>query len=166
MRSLKFTLGVISKIETFILVIFILFMIFFSFAQVVLRSFFDSGFPWADAMLRNMVLWVGFVGASLATQEDRHIKIDALTAFLSPTWKKISDCVTSFVTVGISCIFVFASVRFVRMEYVAETHTFLNMPFWIVQMIIPIGFGLISLRFLLRFLNDISCLKAHFQEVA
>ena len=141
------------------LVLFVVAMIFLSFAQVVLRNFFDWGISWGDIGLRNMVLWVGFIGASLATKENRHITIDALTKFLSPSLKALSDVLTSFVSFLVGLIFVWASFHFVAVEKEAGGIAFLNVPFWTLEMIIPIGFSLISFRFLIKVIEDIAYLK-------
>ncbi len=146
----------ISHLENFLLVTFMLFMIGLSFAQVVLRNVFSSGFNWADICLRNIVLWVGFMGASLATQQNRHITIDALTKFLSPRLQIVAEVLTSIVSTAIGGIFIWASVSFVLSEHEAESLAFLGIPFWVVELIIPIGFGLITLRFFLKALENIS----------
>ena len=146
----------ISRLENILLVVFVLFMIGLSFTQVILRNFFSSGFNWADICLRNIVLWVGFMGASLATRDNRHITIDALTNFLSPRFKLLVEVLTSIVSVGIGSIFVWASVSFVRSEYESESLAFLGIPFWVVEIIIPVGFGLITLRFFLKAMEDFS----------
>ena len=152
---------IISRLENLLLVVFVLFMIGLSFAQVVLRNFFSSGFDWGDICLRNVVLWVGFMGASLATRDNRHITVDALTNFLSPRLKLIAEFVTSSVSVGIGSVFIWASFSFVRSEYEAESLAFLGIPFWIVQIIIPVGFGLITLRFFLKAFEDFSKILSH-----
>src|SRR3989338_9064966 len=152
---------IISRLENFLLVVFVLFMIGLSFTQVVLRNFFSSGFTWADFCLRHIVLWVGFMGASLATRDNRHITVDALTNFLSPWFKLLAEVLTSLVSVGIGGIFVWASIHFVRSEYEAGSLAFLGIPFWVVEIIIPVGFGLITLRFLLKFMEDVSKLLSH-----
>ena len=64
-------------------------MILFAFAQVFLRSIQGSEFlrssfdslpepvAWFDNVARHLVIWVGVLGASLATAEGRHISIEA-----------------------------------------------------------------------------------------
>lgn len=155
---------IISRFENLLLVIFVLFMIGLSFVQVVLRNFFSSGFDWADICLRNIVLWVGFIGASLATRDNRHITVDALTNFLSPRLKLIAEFLTSIVSVGIGCVFIWASVSFVHSEYEAESLAFLGISFWMVEIIIPVGFGLITLRFFLKAMEDFSKLFARWNH--
>ncbi|HBQ21515.1 MAG: hypothetical protein A2Z91_02070 [Deltaproteobacteria bacterium GWA2_38_16] len=155
MKFLKSLNDTIARLETFLLVGFVLIMIGLSFSQVIMRNFFSGGFTWADVCLRNMVLWVGFIGASLATQQNRHITIDALTKFLSPFWKRISEVLTSLFSFGMGIVFMMASYGFVKSEYEAQGMAFLGIPFWVIQLIIPIGFGFISFRFLIKAIEDI-----------
>ncbi len=156
MKGIRSFSEIISRIENILLVVFVLFMIGLSFVQVVLRNFFSSGFDWGDICLRHIVLWVGFIGASLATRDNRHITVDALTNFLSPRLKLIAEALTSSVSVGIGCVFIWASLSFVRSEYESESLAFLGIPFWMVEIIIPVGFGLIVLRFFLKVIEDFS----------
>ena len=72
----------IEKAETVLLVVILSVMILLSFLQVLLRNFFEQGILWGDILIRNLVLWVGFIGASLATRENKHINIDLFTRFL------------------------------------------------------------------------------------
>jgi TRAP-type C4-dicarboxylate transport system permease small subunit len=149
----------ISRIESVLLVAIVLFMITLSFLQVVLRNFFSGGITWADVCLRNLVLWVGFIGASLATKENRHITVDVVTKFVSPLFREIADLLASAVSVIIGFIFIYASARFVISEYEAETIAFLGIPFWVVQTIIPFGFSMITFRFVLKVIEDIEDLR-------
>jgi len=164
MKRLRAVNDGIEKAESLLLVIIVVLMIALSFSQVVLRNFFSWGFSWGDVGLRNMVLWVGFIGASVATKQDRHITIDALTKFLSPAWKAIANCLTSFFSFALSLVFIYASVAFIRTEYQAGGIAFLGIPFWEVQLIIPVGFGLMGLRFLIKVIEDIDCLRTRLKN--
>jgi TRAP-type C4-dicarboxylate transport system permease small subunit len=66
----------IEKGETALIVFIVIFMVFLAFLQVVLRNVFSQGLLWGDILLRQLVLWIGFIGASLATREEKHINID------------------------------------------------------------------------------------------
>ena len=58
--------------------------------QVVLRNFFNTGVEWADILVRSLVLWVGFLGASLATRKAKHINIEIVSKIITnPTLAKI-----------------------------------------------------------------------------
>ena len=55
----------LEKGEGFLLVLFLSLMILFSFLQVILRNFFNFALTWADVFIKNLVLWVGFIGELL-----------------------------------------------------------------------------------------------------
>ncbi|MEJ2722735.1 MAG: TRAP transporter small permease subunit [bacterium] len=58
-------------------------LIFFGCLQIVLRNFFHTGLIWADPLMRHIVLWLGCMGAVLATSRMRHISIDIFTRLRS-----------------------------------------------------------------------------------
>ena len=72
----------VSKIEGFLLSIFLMGMIFLAFLQVVMRNLFNAGIPWADTVVRLLVLWVGFLGAVLATKLEQHLTVEVLAKYL------------------------------------------------------------------------------------
>lgn len=129
-------------------------MVILSFLQVLLRNFFDTGLLWGDILLRHLVLWVGFVGASLATREEKHINVDILTKLISPRIVPfIKFCVHLF-AILICSVLAKASWIFLTFEIEAGTVIFLNIPAWYIQIILPIGFALIGFRFLLKIMDQ------------
>ncbi len=51
--------------------------------QIIARNFFDTGFSHMEVLTRHLILFIIFMGAALVSEQNRHIKIDILTAFLS-----------------------------------------------------------------------------------
>jgi len=140
----------IEKTETAVLVAVLAVMVVFAFLQVVLRNIFDEGILWGDIFLRHLVLWVGFLGASLAARESKHINIDLFTRFLSDKGKIISHIITGLFSVFICVLLTDASWTFVQDEQMMGTEIFNNVPAWYFQVIIPIGFLLMAFRFLVQ----------------
>ena len=68
----------IGRLEKAIMVLFLGLMIVTAFAQIALRNFVGIGLPWSEPLVRYLVLWVGFIGASLAAREGRHITIEVI----------------------------------------------------------------------------------------
>jgi TRAP-type C4-dicarboxylate transport system permease small subunit len=77
-RSLK----ALHLAEDLILVLLLGGLVLLAAAQIFMRNLFDAGLPWADPLLRLMVLWLALAGALAATREKRHIHIDLLSRFL------------------------------------------------------------------------------------
>lgn len=148
----------IERAETTVLVLVLGFMVVFAFLQVVLRNIFDEGILWGDILLRHLVLWVGFLGASIATRESKHINIDLFNRFLSENGKHISHLITNLFSVFICILLTKAGWNFVQDEKMMGTTIFSDMPGWYFQIIIPIGFLLMAFRFLIKSFENIHSL--------
>jgi len=142
--------GSIELLEQTLLATFLGFMILIAFLQIILRNFFSTGLDWGDQLLRNLVLWVGFVGATLATKEGRHINIDIVSRYLPSLGKHIVTLITHFFSFFVCCALTYAALKFIKNEVEMGNRTFLNIPAWIPEMILPMTFGLMTFRFGLR----------------
>ena len=149
MRFIQKFNAFVEQIETYILVLITLVMVILSFLQVILRNVFDEGLLWGDIFLRHLVLWVGFIGASLATKDEKHINIDVLTRFARGKGKLIIQGIIYFFSAYICFLLLDASWNFVLEEIEYKTMLFGDIPSWYFQIIIPVGFGLMVLRFVL-----------------
>ena len=145
----------IQRTETIVLVLVLGIMVLFAFLQVVLRNIFNEGILWGDILLRHLVLWVGFLGASLATREQKHINIDLFSRFMSDKGKLIVRFITNLFSVFICYLLADAGWTFVQDEQMMGTVIFADIPAWYFQIIIPIGFILMSFRFLVLALENI-----------
>jgi len=151
-----------AKGERVVMVVMVVVMIVLAFLQVTLRNVFGSGFTWADVFIRHLVLWVGFIGASLATMEGRHINIDIVSKLLSPSQRRWSELVTNLFATFISFMLSYASYLFVAMEKEAGSKLFMEIPTWIFQLILPLAFFVMGFRFFTRFLE--TALAHHLQH--
>jgi TRAP-type C4-dicarboxylate transport system permease small subunit len=154
MKILKSIESVLNKIEGAVLIFLLLVMLFMAFGQVVLRNFFSGGLVWGDILLRHLVLWIGFLGAALATSGERHLNIDILTRYL-PERLRGAVAALSNVFAAAVCFFLFrASLTFIGFEIVNKNTVFADIPSWFAQIIIPIGFGLLTFHFIVRAILD------------
>lgn len=156
----------IEKTETYLVVIILTVMIVLSFAQVVLRNFWSQGILWGDILLRHLVLWVGFIGASLATREQKHINIDLFTRFLGKVPKTIIRLVINLFSALVCFLLADAGYTFVLDEKAMGTVLFGEIQAWYFQIIIPVGFLLMSLRFLFEAVSSIFSGTENTAEVA
>lgn len=154
------------KAETVFLVLFFGTMIVLSFTQVILRNFFGTGLLWADTLVRHLVIWVGFMGAAIATHEERHISIDALTKFFSPRWKAIAQILTSLFAIVVCWFLADAALVFLRAEQASGSDLILSIPTWVALIVIPAGYGLMAIHFLVKVVENVMRLLGKEAEVA
>lgn len=143
-------LRVLHLLEDGLLVAVLAGMILLAVIQIVLRNLAGGGLLWGDALLRLMVLWLGVLGAAAATREDRQISIDVLSRFLSPRFRAASRLLTSLFTAAVCSVLAWHGWRLVAMDREAAITAFASVPAWLCQLVIPVGFGLIALRSLVR----------------
>ena len=155
-KTLKFIDNSLALVENSLIVLIVAVMVVMSFLQVFLRNFFDYGILWGDIFLRHMVLWVGFIGASLATRDEKHINIDVLGRISPEKFRPYLRTVVDLFTMVVCIALAYAAYGFLQYEIEANTILFNNISAWIFQIIIPLGFALIAFRFLLKILERIS----------
>ena len=159
MKFIKAISTTLSWIERSIVVILLSGMVLLAFTQVVLRNMFSTGFLWADPLLRHTVLWIGFLGASLATQQEKHINIDLITRFFSLRITNFARIATNAFAGAVCGFLAHAGWTFLLSEMTSEGalltigHT--EFQTWWFQVIIPVGFGLMSFRFFIRTIEHI-----------
>lgn len=125
-------------------------MIGLSFLQIVLRNVAQSGFVWTDPLLRHLVLWIGFLGALLATRAGRHIQIDVLSRLLPERWLRWTALVTHLLSSFVCVLLCNASFKMVRDEAAFGSTSFLEVPTWILQSVMPVALWLMAYRFACR----------------
>ena len=139
--------NLIAHMEKWILVFIVMAMVSFAFLQVLLRNIFSEGFLGGDIILRHLVLWVGFIGASLATRENKHINIDVFSRFIKGRKKIFVEILVLLFSALVAYLLLKASISFVMMEKEFGSTLFGSVQAWYFQVIIPIGFMLILFRF-------------------
>lgn len=143
----------IRFVESGLLVLLLGSMILLAAYQVIARNFFDTGILWGDALVRVLVLWVTFIGATIASRHDEHIRIDLLTRFTGPRSSLWLDRFRSLFTAFITAVFAWYSYEFVRLDYEDGIIAFASVPAWVCELVMPLGAALISLRYLIRALT-------------
>lgn len=139
---------VLHGIEAGFVALMLAIMLVLSFLQIVLRNLAQSGFVWIDPLLRHLLLWIGFAGGALATRLDRHINVDALTRFFPPAAKRWLALVTNGFAAFVCLLLADATLRMVRSEAGANTTGFLDVPTWVLQIVMPIACFVMSCRFI------------------
>lgn len=139
----------IQRLENAILVLLLGAMITLAGAQIILRNIFDSGLSWSDPLLRVLVLWVGMFGAMIATQQDRHIRIDLLTRYIPKSWHIYTDRLTHLFSAVVTTLLTWHSGRFVYFEWQDGTTLVDDFPTWVAESVLPLGFCIMAIRFIL-----------------
>ncbi len=135
--------------EDTLLVVILTTLVLLATSQILLRNIWGTGIVWSDPLLRVLVLWLALLGAMAATRDNNHIRIDILSRFLPEPLRKLSRRITDLFAAVVSGLVAWHSARFVYLEWEDGNILFAAIPAWVCELIIPLGFGVMALRFLL-----------------
>ena len=138
----------IHRLEDYVLITLLLSMILLAGIDILARWIFGGGISWVPPLLRVMVLWLGLLGALLATRTKEHIAIDLLNRMVSPKANQILQAITHLFASAVCLIIAYHSQLFVDMAREFNDIAFAQIPAWPLQLIIPITFAAMGLRFL------------------
>ena len=141
---------VIHRIEDGLLVALLLAMVILAGVDILARSLLGGGILWIPPLLRVMVLWLGLMGAVLATRSREHISIDLVNRLASPQVARWISVVTSAFTTVICAIVAISATEFVKVAKEFGDLAFDDIPAWPLQIIIPLSFGLMAIRFAIQ----------------
>ncbi len=141
--------------ENTALVVLLATMIGVSVFQIVNRQLLDSAFaiPWADELVRFIVLWLAMVGSIAACRDNKHIRIDAITHVLSGTIVSWIKVVVDLFAAAVCAMIAWQAWRLVREEMTWGDYVIGEVPLWLAHAVVPVAFVLISYQFLLRVLK-------------
>lgn len=139
----------LERLETGAIALLVLAMVILASAQILLRNVFESGFAWADPLLRAMVLWAAMLGALAAARDDKHIGIDFVAHFVRGRTRRVLRAMGLLFAAGIAAAMSWYGVGLVQLDF-AGSGAIAGIPNWCVEAIIPVGFGLMAVRLALR----------------
>lgn len=113
--------------------------------EVVLRRF-HTGISGSISFVQNFTLIIGMAGAAIAARENRLLSFSTVSSFLKGRFKTIARVVSSGTAAAISAVLAAASYQFLLTEKQAGEHLAYHIPTWIIELSMPLGFGLIALR--------------------
>jgi len=139
----------LHRVEDGVLALLLGAMIVLAPLQIALRLFFNEGLTWADPLIRVLVLWVGLFGAISASRGDRHINIDVLSRILRGRVRAGVGFVVHAFTASVSAVVAWHAWRFVQSEREYGSTAFLDVPAWVLEIVLPFAFAMIAIRYAL-----------------
>jgi len=145
---------ILANLEDGLLIVLLLATMLIACAQILLRNVFSSSISWADPALKMLVLWLTLLGSMAAARENKHLSIDVLSKFLPENINHFVQKIThTFAT--IICLFMaYYSFRLVQLSYEFGDRAFSDLPLWVLQIIMPVGFFLMALRFFINIFSQ------------
>ncbi len=118
--------------------------------QVFFRYVLNYSLFWSEELARYLLVWLTFLGASVAYHKNLHPGVDAIYVRMGKIPKKISFFLVHFLSLFLFAIMIFFGIKFawfVRLQISPA----LAIPKWIIFSVIPVS-GLILLIHSINFI--------------
>lgn len=140
----------LHRAEDALLGVLLLALVLLSSVQILRRTLFQDGWMGAEASARALVLWVALLGALAAAREGRHVRIDLAEHWLPSRLQGALARTASALAALVCALLGWYGWQLVALEQDMGETTFAGLPAWWVSLVIPLGFGLMALRFALQ----------------
>jgi tripartite ATP-independent transporter DctM subunit len=136
--------------ENLLLIIPLAAMMLLPVVELVLRSVFRTGISGSSGIVQHLTLLVGMLGGVIAAREGRLLALSPAQTFLKGRAKVAAQIFSGSVGAAICIFLCVASVQYVLAVKPLGKILVYGIPVWTIQLVLPIGFGLIALRLLVR----------------
>lgn len=144
MRKLE---RLIDLFEKSIVIGLILVMLGLASLDIIMRLFELGGINWLSKFLRLGVLWLALLGALIATKTNEHIRVDLINRMVKNP--RVLDVISLLFASLVSFALALPSYNLVIMTFEFEDKFFSNIPLWTMQLLMPLTFLLMGIRFLI-----------------
>ena len=122
-------------------------MTLLTFAQVVARYVFNSGFVWALEVTTYLFAWLVMIGISYGVKVGFHIGIDAVVKLMPPRGQRLIGLLASLLCLLYAGILLIGSYRYVdTMHMLGVEAEDIALERWLLAIILPVGFALLGWR--------------------
>jgi len=139
-------LGFVHSTEGALVALLFAAMVCLPLAEIGLRRVFDRGIPGTVPMVQHLTLLVGMGGAAIAARQGRLLALSTLSARFGPSLRAASSVYAAGFSGAVALALAYAGWHFAQGEREGGLEVALGVPTWIVQLCLPLGFGVLALR--------------------
>ena len=116
--------------------------------EVIARYFFIKPTIWAAELSQLCLVWGCLLAMAHLLTLRRHITVNAVTTLLPDAGQRFCAYIALIVVIVFSAIVAFwgFDIFYTSFERGRTTGSILNMPIWISEASVPVGFGLLALQ--------------------
>ncbi|NUN12616.1 MAG: TRAP transporter small permease subunit [Myxococcales bacterium] len=111
-----------------------------------------TGYAWSTDVAKIMIMWVGFLGASMATKEQKHIRIDFIRKAVPDAYRSMYNAFSHFVTIIFCLVLLVLAVVYLQQRInLGAILPSIHLKAWLIVAPIPVSIALMVARFTGRF---------------
>jgi len=145
---IKKSKNILSSFEEILVSIMMVIIISITFGNVISRKFLMLSWAFTEEITVNLLVWIVFLGASIAAKRQAHIGLTLLTdAFPQKIQKVVETIVILIVVVFFSIVFYQGVMSVIVQAELKQMTAALGWPQWMFSLSVPVGSLLLIIRF-------------------
>lgn len=153
-----------DHLEEYILIGSLFVSVTLVFVQIVMRYAFKNSIFWSEELVRYIFLWQIWLGASYATKENKHLRIEIIKDRLSGKNALRFEMLASTIWFAFCLFLAWKSFELTGMLFkMGQLSPAMRIPMWYAYASVPIGVMMMALRLLQRMQG---LLQSHSKEGA
>jgi tripartite ATP-independent transporter DctM subunit len=138
-------IGLLALLEDGVAAAALAAMVALPLVEIAVRRLFGVGVPGSGPFVQHLTLWVGFLGAAIAAREGKLLSL-ATGAAVPRQARRAAAVFSAAVAACMATILAYGAVQLVIAERETGTIIAANVPAWVGQLALPVGFALIAVR--------------------
>src|SRR5207248_4246498 len=158
----------LERVEALIASFALLVMVVLPLAEIVFRRAFSRGIPGSGPIVQHLTLWVGFLGAAIASRDGKLLALATGTFIPRGVWRRAADIFAAAFGACASVVLAWGGWQMTMIEREAGTNIGAGIQAWVAQLVLPVAFALIAIRLVWRpgfnSLNPVTHVDTHEPE--
>jgi C4-dicarboxylate transporter DctM subunit len=138
----------LSRLENLVVTLALSAMIVLPLFEAILRPTFHAGISASSALVQHLTLIIGMLGGAIAARENRLLSLATGSTLLKGRTKQFAVLLSGAYATTVTFFLCVASIQFIGTEREGGNILAYGLPIWVIQLVLPIGFGLVGLRLL------------------
>ena len=114
--------------------------------ETTTRLFSTNGIPASQVLVQHFTLWIGFLGAILATRQNKLLALTREPLFDEAEKPHLGKWIAKVTTFLVLVALTWGSWELLKIEMKYPIDIAPNIPRWVAQLIMPVGFGLMAIQ--------------------
>jgi TRAP-type C4-dicarboxylate transport system permease small subunit len=123
--------------------------------QVFFRYVLNQSLFWSEELARFLLVWLTFLGASVAYYRKANPGVDVLYARMGPSLRRATTLVIHLVSIGLFAVMLVYGWRFAHFVRL-QISPALNLPKWIVMSVVPVSGSILLVHGIAFFLQELT----------
>lgn len=136
-----------TRLERGLVTLLLVAMILLPAASTVARRLLGRDLPGSSVLAQHITLWVGFLGALLATATGRHLALSTLDLVPQGWPRRAASFFTQAVSAAVCALLAWASTELVQSEWTGFGRVAFGIRTAWSELVMPVGFAAMALRF-------------------